>query len=402
MLLLTGLAWLIAAIWVWRTVAALRNLPRIPNLLDEKFAGPLRGEGSEPKSGPTISVIVPARDEAAGVEACLRSLLAVEGVRIEIIAVNDRSTDETGAVMNRVTAEAHAAGVSLRVLHVEELPEGWMGKTHAMAIAASEACAPWLLFTDADILFAKDALRRAMNYAGSRYEQQTEADHVVVLPTLIVKSFGERMFASFFQATSAIMSRFWRIAEAGTAESIGVGAFNLVRADVYREIGGFEALRMEVLEDLRFGFVIKSSGYRQRVAFGRGLVRVRWAEGLGGLVRNVTKNFFAIFRFRVGMTLAACAVLAVMGVGPFVALAGPLSIGLAGMVVLLMLLLLYQYYGRYTGTPAAFALTFPLAAILVVYSILRSMLVTLTRGGVRWRGTLYPLAELRRHAGRLR
>jgi glycosyltransferase involved in cell wall biosynthesis len=390
LLAFTVIAWVIALMWMARTLTALRNLPRIPDVLDAQYASPL----SNP---PLISVIMPARNEAADIETTLRSLLALTGVRLEIFAVNDRSTDATGAIMDRIAAEESNEGKNLTVLHISELPEGWMGKTHAMAQAAQHATAPWLLFTDGDILFAHDSLLRAINLA-----ECERADHVVIFPTLILKTSGERMMMAFFHGVSALFSRFWRIPMEGTKESLGVGAFNLIRADVYREIGGFESLRMEVLEDLRLGFEVKRRGFRQRVAFGRDLVRVHWAKGVRGTIRNITKNFFAAFRFRVWFTLMVCAGVLLFCLEPFAALAGNWWMRSSTIVVLLMLLLLYRYYRQYTGISMWYALTFPVAACLVLYAILRSMIVTLVRGGVMWRGTLYPLAELRKNAGPLR
>jgi glycosyltransferase involved in cell wall biosynthesis len=384
------LAWIIALFWAASTTIALKRLPGIPDLLDAKYATPAVGE-------PRVSVIVPARNEAADIEATLRSLLELDGVGLEILAVDDRSTDATGAIMDQMAAQASEEGKRLTVLHVSELPEGWMGKTHAMALAAQRATAPWLLFTDGDILFAKDSLLRAINFADSE-----QADHVVVFPTLILKGFGERMMIAFFHGISVLFSRFWRVSVEGAKESLGVGAFNLIRTDVYHEIGGFESLRMEVLEDLRLGFEVKRQSYRQRVAFGRDLVRVRWVVGAAGMVRNITKNCFAVFRFRVRLTLAACAGMVAFCLGPFAALAGNWWMRGSTAVVLIMLLLVYRYYRQYTGIAAWYAVTFPLAACLVLYAILRSMILTLVRGGVVWRGTLYPLAELQKNAGPLR
>ncbi|MFZ0663859.1 MAG: glycosyltransferase [Acidobacteriaceae bacterium] len=379
-------AWVITLFWAVVTLVALRKLPGVPDVLDAKYAAPF----ADP---PLISVIVPARNEAAGIEAALRSLLAIEGVKLEIIAVDDRSTDATGAIMGRVATE----GKQLTVLHIAELPGGWLGKTHAMVAGAARATAPWLLFTDGDVLFSRDSLLRAMNFAESE-----GADHAVLFPTLILNGFGERMMIGFFQAVAGLLSRFWRIPLEGAKESVGVGAFNLIRADVYRAIGGFESLRMEVLEDLRLGYEVKRRGYRQRVAYGRDLVRIRWVVGALGMVRNIAKNSFAAFRFRIWLTLAACLAMAVFCLGPFAALAGNWWTRAAAAVVILMLLLLYAYYRRYTGIAAWYAFTFPLAACLALYAILRSMALTLVRGGVVWRGTLYPLAELRKNSGPLR
>ena len=387
---LTIAAWFVALLWTAVIAYALRKLPEVPNVCHAKYAAPI-------VDPPLISVIVPARNEAADIGATLRSLLATEGVRLEIFAVNDRSVDETGAIMDRVAAEPLPPEKTITVLHIAELPNGWMGKTRAMAIAASRATAPWLLFTDADVLFAPDALRRAMNFAA--FER---ADHAIVFPTLILRGFGEHMMLGFFHTLSALVSRFWKIPLESSKESVGVGAFNLIRADVYRNIGGFEALRMEVLEDLRLGVEVKRHGYRQRVAFGRDLVRVRWVVGAAGAVRNITKNVFAAFRFRIWLTLCVAAALALLCLGPIAALAGNWWMRASGFLMLLMLFLLYRYYRRYTGVAAWYALTAPLATCLTLYAILRSMVLTLLRGGVVWRATFYSLDELRKNAGPLR
>jgi cellulose synthase/poly-beta-1,6-N-acetylglucosamine synthase-like glycosyltransferase len=389
----TLLIWCIAFVWMWRTLAVLRNLPKLPNLLDEQYAGSLRTTAN-----PLITVIVPAKNEAQAIEQTLRSLLAQRGVSLEILAVNDRSTDATGEIMERVAAEGRAQGKSIGVIHIEELPPGWMGKTHAMALAARQATAPWLLFTDGDIFFAEDCLRRAMQYA------DTEADHVALFPTLICKSFGERMMLSAIQVLSFLTWRFWKIADPKNArESIGIGAFNLVRSDVYRRVGGFESLRMEVLEDLRLGFEIKHQGFRQRIVFGRNLARVHWAAGSVGIAHNLTKNIFAVFRFKPILLLGACVGLLIFCLAPLVGLFGPVAMCLGSLLSYIAGWMLFRYCGRkFSGISSGYLLVFPIAACLIVYSMLRSMVFTLARGGVTWRGTFYPLAELRRHAGRLR
>lgn len=388
----TLLNWIIALFWTWRTLVALKNLPKIPNLLD------LPDEPPPPASfKPQITVIVPARNEAQAIEQTLRSLLA-QTVPVEIIAVDDRSTDETGVIMDRLAVEASSAGKSLTVIHVTELPAGWMGKTHAMALAARQSATPWLLFTDGDVLFREDALQRALHYA-----EDARVDHLVIFPTLILKSFGERMMIALFQALSAIAAQPWKISDQQAGkESLGIGAFNMVRAEVYRAIGGFEAQRMEVLEDLRFGFEVKRNGFCQHVAFGRDLLRIHWAAGAFGILRNLTKNFFAVFRFRPVILMAVCVFLSILSLGPFIGWFGSVPMRLGSALMLLMITLLYRYYRQFTGIGLGYVLTFPAASALLIYAILRSMAVTLLRGGVDWRGTFYPLKELRQHAGPLR
>jgi hypothetical protein len=198
--------------------------------------------------------------------------------------------------------------------------------------------------------------------------------------------------------------RFWKVCDPkSTRDSVGIGAFNLVRSDVYRRVGGFEALRMEVLEDLRLGHEIKSQGFRQRIAFGRNLARVHWASGALGIAHNLTKNIFAVFRFKPLLLLGACTALAMFCLAPLAGLFGPWTMRTGALLAYGAGWLLFRYSGRrLTGISSGYLLVFPVAACLIVYSMLRSMVVTLAQGGVMWRGTFYSLAELRRHAGPLR
>jgi cellulose synthase/poly-beta-1,6-N-acetylglucosamine synthase-like glycosyltransferase len=390
---LTVANWAIALGWVWRTATALRCLPRVPNLTEGRFAAPEQIEGADPK----LTVIVPARNEAAAIESTLESLLA-QTLPLRMIAVNDRSTDGTGEIMERVAARPLPAGKQLTVIHVTELPAGWLGKNHALALAAGQATTPWMLFTDGDVQFAPEALARALHYAES-----AGAGHFVMLPTPILHTGGERMMMSFLQVVVATVANLWRIPDPkAKRESIGVGAFNLIRRDVYDGVGGFEALRMEVLEDVRLGYTVKQKGYRQEVAFGPGLAQVHWAPGAMGIVSNLTKNAFAVFQFRLPLLLAACAVLTTGCLAPVVGWFGPDASRLACLVILTMQLLMYSYYRQFCDFSRWYFLTFPVAGMLFLYSILRSMWTTLRQGGVIWRGTFYPLRELRRYAGPIR
>lgn len=204
---------------------------------------------------------------------------------------------------------------------------------------------------------------------------------------------------AIFHLLGTVFSPPWRVSDPRSRASIGIGAFNLVRADVYRAIGGFESLRMQVTEDIRLGVEIKRAGYRQRAAFGPGLIRLRWAEGAFHFIRNVTKNFFAIFRFRALPALIACVVLTIICVVPFAGLAAPPSFRIPAILLFVMFFFLYRCLGRFSHISAAFFLTFPVAAGLLTYALFRSVVVTLLNGGIRWRGTFYTLAELRRTAG---
>jgi cellulose synthase/poly-beta-1,6-N-acetylglucosamine synthase-like glycosyltransferase len=383
-------AWLIAAAWLSRVIPALWMLPRVPNLLQNADTS------ADLPTWPSVTVVVPAKDEAVAIECSLRSLVDCDYPNLQIVAVDDRSTDATGRLMDELASSPESRG-RLRVLHVKELPDGWLGKPHAMALAAEGSTSDWLLFTDADVIFDPRALRLAVRYA-----EQSHGDHMVLYPTLILRGVAEKMLIGFFQSVSALAGRPWKIADPkATKDYIGVGAFNLIRKHVYEALGGYSELRMEVLEDMRLGFRAKREGYAQRVAFGKDLVRIRWAESAWGILNNLTKNLYSTFRFRTSLLLAACLGMLAMCLTPFVAIFFPGPAQWAGILTLFVLLLLNLHYWKLTDIPPVYLALFPVATLLFVGTLLRSMILVLWRGGVLWRGTLYPLKELRRQAGPL-
>jgi glycosyltransferase involved in cell wall biosynthesis len=290
------------------------------------------------------------------------------------------------------------------VEHVRELPNAWLGKPHAMAQGARHATGEWLLFTDADVIFAPYALARAMAYL-----EQDGGDHLLLLPTAVAESAGERMMLPFLNVMAIWGPRLWRVADPKARDSVGVGAFNMMRRSTYDAVGGWERLRMEVIEDLRMGVLIKKAGYASRVVTGRNLVRIRWADGARGVVKNLTKNVYAAFRFNVWIMLGGTMCAAVLCLLPFAGLAlsgrdrrwllpSLLSTG--------SIATLYWRYPRFSdqGDRAGvlWVVTFPAATLLFLYAVLRSTILTIVHNGIVWRGTFYPLRELRAHAGPLR
>jgi glycosyltransferase involved in cell wall biosynthesis len=391
-----AVSWLVAIAWLWRAVTALVGMSKLPDLTRiDPDALPAVPAGD----GPDLTVVVPACNEEDSIQATLRSLLASTGLRLQIIAVNDRSTDRTGERMDEVAAEAEDCGRahSLRVMHISELPAGWLGKPHAMALAAHQAASPWLLFTDGDVIFHPQALELALRHANAQ-----KADHLVLVPTLILKTTREAAMLATMNTVAQWAIRLWKVADSRAWDFIGVGGFNLVRREVYTQLGGFEALRMEILDDMRIGWIVKRAGYAQRVALGPGLIRIRWLQGALGVVRLAEKNGFAAFRYRVGLSLLACLGLALQIVWPLLAIAAGGWALVAGLLTYVSIALTYRANRGITPVSPWLAVFFAPAASIVLYAGLRSMVLALARNGVDWRGTRYPLDELRRHAGSVR
>src|SRR5271170_4547775 len=249
---------ILALAWFSRIIDAAIGMPKVANI-----ATPEWDRNSVGASGsPLVSIVVPARNEERDIEQSLARLLELDYGNYEVIAVNDRSTDRTGEIMESVAARPAAHG-RLRVIHHRELPAGWLGKTHAMWTATNEAKGDWLLFTDADVQFKPDSLRRALAYAEAEH-----ADHVVVFPQMIMKRPGEFMMIAFFQTMFVFGHRPWKVADPKSKDHMGVGAFNLIRRSAYEAVGTYEALRMEVLDDMKLGKVVKNAGLAQRNVFG--------------------------------------------------------------------------------------------------------------------------------------
>jgi glycosyltransferase involved in cell wall biosynthesis len=375
---------ILALAWGSRIVQAAIGVPKIADIAQAKW-------NLRPSPAPRVSIIVPARNEAEHIEASLQCLLALDYENYEVLAVNDRSTDATGKLMGRVAASPEAHGC-LRVVQVTALPSGWLGKTHAMWTAGEQATGDWLLFTDADVMFQPSALRRAMAYA-----EADHADHVVLFPQLLMHTPGEYMMIAFFQTLFTFGHRPWKVADPKAKDHIGVGAFNLVRRSAYEAVGSYRALRMEVVDDMKLGKVIKNAGFAQRNVFGEDLILIRWAKGALGVVDNLTKNFFAVLSFQWWRAVLSAIGLLFLNLGPFLGVwmargwqRAPFLVALASMF------LLYVGMSVRSRIPPYYFLLHPIATVMFVYTLLRSTTLTLWHGGVVWRGTKYPLEELRR------
>lgn len=341
---------------------------------------------------PSLSIVVAARNEAARIESAVRSLLAQDYPGLEVIVVDDRSEDATGPILDRLAAE----DPRLRVVHVTELPQGWLGKCHALALGEQAAAGDWILFTDGDVTIAPDAARRGVSLA-----IHERADHVAVAADLEVGGLGEATFLAYFVYAFNLSQRPWDAKDPRSGAHIGIGAFNLVRREAYERAGGHRRLRMELLDDMGLGWIVKQSGGVSMFAGHDGLVRARWQEGLGGLIVGVEKNAFAALRYDVPATIGAVALQLVLSWLPVAGLfaADPRTLA-AAILAWSGVFLVYATTARVVETRTWHALTMPIGATLFGYSILASMAQALRRGGIVWRGTFYSLKELR--AGRVR
>jgi Glycosyl transferase family 2 len=342
---------------------------------------------------PSVTVIVPCRDEAHGLERAMRSLLAQDVPDLRILAVDDRSTDGSGAILDRLAS----ADPRLEVLHVAALPDGWLGKNHACHAGAGRARGAWLLFTDADVVLAPGALRAALAAAEAR-----GLGHLAVVPRFVAPGLLERAFVTAFAALFAPFVRVDELRRPATRAYFGVGAFNLVRRDAYEAAGGHARLALEVVDDLKLGLLLRRSGVPQGVA-DAGLVSVRWQHGFAPSVLGLVKNAFAALEYRPGRAAAAALLGAFAGAAPLaIVLLGPtpLARGLAAAALAIAVAHHAEAARRLSGASGAEGLLMPVCAVLLSGVVLASAAAAWARGGVVWRGTYYPLERIR--AGCLR
>jgi glycosyltransferase involved in cell wall biosynthesis len=391
---------ILALAWFSRIVDAAIGMPSVADISRPEWnCDSVAASDNLHSTNPRVSIIVPARNEEEHIEQSLTRLLELDYDNYEVIAVNDRSTDRTGEIMERVAGGPRVSQGTremgrpiLRVIHHRELPAGWLGKTHAMWTATNDATGDWLLFTDADVLFKPDSLRRALAYA-----EAEKVDHVVMFPRMIMKRPGEYMMIAFFHTMFVFGHRPWKVADPKSRDHIGVGAFNLIRRSVYESVGTYKALRMEVVDDMKLGKVVKNAGFAQRNVFGGDLISIRWARGARGVVDNLTKNFFAVLSFQCWRTVISAFGLAFLNLVPF------LGVWLAHgwerlpyAVALVSMFLIYVGMSSRLGIPAYYFLLHPVSATLFIYTLLLSMFHALWNDGIIWRGTRYPLDELRK------
>jgi cellulose synthase/poly-beta-1,6-N-acetylglucosamine synthase-like glycosyltransferase len=380
-----AVSWLVAGAWIWKASDLVKSMPKIPHLdtVEWNFVS---------EQNATLTVVVPARNEGDNIAATLDALLLADYPSLRILAIDDRSTDLTGIIMDAYVAEyATKIPGKLDVIHITDLPEGWLGKTFALQVATENSDSDFLLYTDADVLFSPSVLRRAMNYALA-----SNADHLVVLPTMQVRSRGEGIVLGFFQVLGMWASRLWRVSDPRARDTVGIGAFNMVRRKALAELGGWTPQRLAILEDITLGRRLKAAGMQQRVAFAPGLILVHWAKGAFGLMRVMTKNLFSAFNFHPVLLAGAALWIALFCLAPLVELGWWATLAPA-LLVLCCIGATYRVMSEVSQIDARYGWLYPLGALAFIGAMFRSMTVVWWQRGVTWRGTLYDLNDLRQH-----
>ncbi len=369
------LQWSVCTLWL---------MIAVKGCFDVQSLRRLAADDASDEALPSVSVIVPARDEEARIETSLRRLLAQNGVKLQVVAVDDRSRDQTGAIMQKLAGE----DARIKPVRIDALPERWLGKCYACHTGAKQATGEWLLFSDGDVWLQPDVIRRAVR-AGVR----ESADHVCL-------TFGSRHGTLAGKACQLFMVLSVAGKTAGIDRGrpgayIGLGAFNLISRKAFDAIGGYEPLRLTIVDDVKLGLLVRRAGLRTRAFLGGDDVDADWAASLASMLRVMRKNHFALVGYSVPKALAGAGVLTltwlVAALGPFTGTWAGWAAGLAW----LALSVPAGIVARRSGAPLTAAFLAPVLFPVMALSLLNSAFTTVRQGGIRWRDTFYPLAMLR-------
>lgn len=376
---------LVGLIWISRHVIISRE-NRHSFILSGNYPGP-------PPETPMITVVVAAKDEADNIEACVRSMLAQDYPNFELIVCNDRSEDQTGAIVQQIVDEDNR----LSLIDIEHLPDGWFGKTNAMQHGIAEARGEYFCMTDAD---CRQHSTRTLSVA-MQYAKDNEIDLLSVLPTLEMKGFWENVIQPICSAIMMIWFRPDRVNNPKHSAAYANGAFMLIKQSAYQAIGTHDAVRQELNEDMRMAARIKAAGLRLRVVRSQGLYSVRMYTSLRQSIRGWSRIFFGTFGTLRRLLLSILLMLLV-SMWPYIAAAvtgamlactgggnGWTTAGAASAVlILLQMTAIWRYYRLIDGRPWLFW-TYPIGCILGLTALFGSLAKLRPGAKVVWKSTPY-------------
>lgn len=336
---------------------------------------------------PRVSLIVPARNEADVIEAALESMLRSQYPNLQILLINDRSTDNTGDIIDRLAA----ADERCTVFHITDLPSGWLGKNHAMHVAANSADGDYLLFSDADVVYEPGAIESAIAWM-----REHQLQHLCLLPRMIPGRFFENCIVSFFGFAFAIGQQVHLIRTQIPFAYAGVGAFNLIEAECYRKIGGHTKIAMDVVDDVKLGKLVKRFGGRQDFLGAPDLLSLRWYPNLKATIKGLEKNGFAALDYSITKMIASTVLFFATMIAPYLV---PCVTSLHDASGFLATIAAWHFmYGLVAvsfGGSLLLVPFFPVAASLLSFAFWNSTWVTLRNNGVTWRDSRYDLQELK-------
>jgi cellulose synthase/poly-beta-1,6-N-acetylglucosamine synthase-like glycosyltransferase len=371
------LYWVGAVLWILLFLQVCINLYLSSNL--SKLRSP------EAKEWPSVSIIVPARDEAASIREAVTSFCCQEYPDFEVIVIDDKSVDQTPEILNELSEKYE------NLIHIsgKELPEGWLGKPHALEQGREVARGDWLLFVDADVVYGPSLLKRSVAYV-----LKEEADMLFVVPNFTTGGPLEAaLISSLYFVGAAVVPLFLVSRTRFKWACAGGGVFNMVRRDALEAAGAFESLRDAVVDDIGLGCRVKAAGYKLTGAAAGDLIKIRMYEGGLETIRGFSKNTFPGFRTMPWLLLIPFIMGPIISFLPYVGVVSGYQEGKIIIPAAISLLLMHAVFAILAGFfRQPWYLTFlnPLREAGWMWILIRSMFLYYYRG-VEWRGRVYKL-----------
>ncbi len=342
----------------------------------EKFSRPL----------PRVSIVVPARNEADHIDQCLSALQNQDYPNLEILLVNDRSTDRTGEVMKKYAEITK----DWKYIEIKSLPDGWLGKNHALEQGGQQATGEYIIFTDGDVVYQPNTITKTMQSVITH-----NLDHLVLSANL--KAKDPLLIAMQALFTTGMVSLL-KLHQLGKSPNryIGAGVYNLVKTSLYRSIGGHQSIRLEVIDDLMLGKIMVQAGGKPGFMDGRDLISVEWYSNWKQMILGLEKNGFASVRYSLPRLLAFMSVTYGIYLFPYFGIFlfySPLNYIFAASLLISHAVM--AEVSRRTGHAIWVTFLLPIAAVLIGFAFLRSALIAIRKGSITWRETSYSLKTLK-------
>jgi glycosyltransferase involved in cell wall biosynthesis len=375
------IAFFLTSFWILATLYVLINSRRIKYLKSVKV--------SSLTTFPSIAVVIAVRNEESDLAEALESMCRLNYSNYRLIVINDRSTDATPKILTRFEKQYPY----LTVIHINELPAGWLGKNHALYKGYEASNEEWLLFTDADIRYAPDTLNKAMQYC---LDQQL--DHLTIMPEVKSRSTFFNSIMDTFKIMLNVKLKPWDASNPKSKSYIGVGAFNLVKRSAYEVAGTHKRIALRPDDDLKLAACIKSSGLKQDVAFGDQQLSLEWYVSVKEFINGLMKNTFSTVDYNFPKVVLLCLLTLFIFVIPIplMLIGGNANERYLALVMVLFQIILFVFTRGMRGI-WWYALMMPVAGSIMVYIMWVSAVRTLRQGGIYWRDSFYSLAELKKH-----
>ena len=347
-------------------------------------------EIKEPDKWPALNIVIAACNEEEGIDAAVQSLLDQDYPNLKIILVNDRSNDTTGEIIERLADDER-----IKAIHIKELPEDWLGKVHALSVGMKEVDGEWVLFTDADINFKAGALKKAVAYTLHK-----NVEHVALMPSVVTNSYWLEVIIRTFGLMFLFSTRVHELEKPDTQAVIGVGAFNLVKKSSLDQSAGLEWLRMETADDVGMGMLINRAGGKSVFAMAQEFLSVAWYPSIAAMFVGLEKNLFGGgAHYQIMRLLILVCLMWLFVFAPFVTLicVTPDWLTIFAIVTLFWIPLMMVAGKMTSGARYSICLFIPVAQLVISLMMLHSGIMCLIRGGIVWRGTLYPTEKLKKY-----